>query len=324
MDQDAFKSDIIDLFSRKRGGHVERWLYAASAPGHASGADLWSAFLRASKNYYVLPNEVALIRSVAKTLKGSLGVVDTVVDFGPGSREAVTRKALPMIRACANAERYVAVDLSPTFLVDACALVSAKSGLAATPVEQNFFKDDFDLPGDNRLGVMFGLTISNTDLREGEPFPRADMTAKLGHVGRLLHGEGENLLLVSFDSNADRASIERAYDDPHWSRFVAHLTYAIAGVVEPGGSFNPSAWRHEAVWNEEAHVLHACIAAEADQAFTLGGHDFRIRKGERFVAINLCKFPVAWFREICADAGFAVAESFFDRDKRIAVQLLHA
>lgn len=320
MDQSAFRNDIIDLFSRKRGGHVERWLYAGIAPDGMRGSDLWATFLRASRNYYVLSDEITLIADVADALKPSLKTADTVVDFGPGS--AVERKSLPLARACENATTYVAVDLSAQFLRDACALMAARTGLATVPIEQDFYRDDFALPGRNRLGMFFGLTISNADLREGEPLPRADIKDKLEHMGILLCGEGENELLVSFDANEDRASIERGYDDPNWKRFVANLAYAIAGIVDPGGNFIPSAWRYEAVWGAEAHVLHACIAATADQEFAVDGHAFSISKGERFVAINLCKFPVEWFQEVSCDAGFSLGKPFFGRERRIVIQPL--
>jgi len=311
----------------RRLGHriddVQIGLYAGVANDGMSGASLWAAFLRANKNYYILPNEIALIERTAKRSSDAFAKFDTVIEFGPGSRRAVRRKTLPIIHAATGATLYAPVDMAIDYLNGACSMVETQSKLRTEPFQKNFFDDEFDLPGNNRLALLFGVTISNAEMREGDPLPRADIVQKLRHMGGLLRGSGDSLMLTSYDANADQASIELAYEDENWKRFVANLAYTIAGIVARGSDFTPSAWRHEAIWDEEVNVLHHCIVAESSQSFEIHGHSFAIRKGERFVAINCCKFPVEWFCEVANDAGFTSGEPLFDQERRLVIQPLY-
>jgi len=319
---DDFKTDIIDLLSRKRGGHVERWLYSDIARDEVTGSALWSAFIRAAKNYYVLPNEVALIENSSALLSNRFNKFDTIVDLGVGSKQSVTSKVLPIVKHATSAKNYAPVDLSKAYLRGAEEVIEANTILDVKPTKGNFFEDDLELPGRNRLALFFGATISNVDAMEGEEFPQQEIIQKLGHVAGLLKNDHDNLLLASFDSNADPASIKHAYEDAHWKRFVANLSYSMDAVLDIKGNFRPSAWHHESVWDDKAKVLHHMIVASENQNFEIDGQEFDVRKGERFVAINCFKFPVEWFQDMAREAGFNVEKPYHDHQQRMVIQPL--
>ncbi len=110
-----FKQDVIDLFSGKRGGHVEHWLYSDTLRKEYSGSQLWQEFLKASNDYYVLGNEIDLIAKVAPSLTASLPLVDAVVDFGVGDGQALQKKVLPIVDSLKTVQSYIGVDLSAAF-----------------------------------------------------------------------------------------------------------------------------------------------------------------------------------------------------------------
>ena len=98
MDTSLFTKDITDLFDRKRGGHVEQWLYAGK-----EGSDYWRSFVRAGKGKYYIPyGDIRLIEYAVKALSEKLKDVKALVDFGVDGSSALRSKIFPIIDGCSN------------------------------------------------------------------------------------------------------------------------------------------------------------------------------------------------------------------------------
>ena len=108
MSDQNFKQDIIDLFSGRLGGHVQRYCYGNGVRGDgASGSGLWHHFVSAHDNYYPINAEIALIPDLVARLDDRY---DTVVDFGIGDEKAVRNKMLPILASQKGLKRYTAID----------------------------------------------------------------------------------------------------------------------------------------------------------------------------------------------------------------------
>lgn len=313
-----FKQDIIDLFSRKKGGHIDHWLYSDALRENMTGSQLWHEFLRASKNYYVLPNEIALIAQHANEISKQMNDVDTVVDFGVGDDLAIVNKALPIIKGIESAKTYIGIDISAQFLQAACKRVANDTALETQCIQSDFYKLGNPLTGQKRLGMMFGSTITNQNMMEGEAFPHEAITGKLGRLKNVV-GEGGKML-INYDGNRDSESVLKAYDHVFWSRHVTGIAYDIANIAQ--GDFKIDSWAHKRIWDKNAHVLHQCIEATQDQHFSINEHDFRIKKGARFVAVNNFKYPSDIFKSLAHNAGFEVGPTYSDPQSRMHIQTL--
>lgn len=314
-----FEKDVIDLFSKKRGGHVEHWLYSDTLRKNFTGSQLWQEFLRASTEYYVLNNEVQLIKNKAAALSSALPVVKTVVDFGVGSGAAIRQKVSPLLSHLKTVQSYIGVDISADFLKNAKNIVADNfSYLNTQGIHADFFEKSFALPKKNVLGVMLGCTISNMDALEGDAFPRSHIVKRLSHLKDVL-GKN-NHLLVSYDANTDVKSILSAYSNEYWGRHVTGIMYDVAPMASSG--FSASDWKHTRVWNDKAHVLHQCAETTKDMSFSVLEKEFSVSKGKRFVTVNNFKFPKSLFQALCDEAGFEVKESFADPQNRMQLQLL--
>lgn len=317
-----FQSDIIDLFSLRRGGHVQRWLYTdrTRTGTMPPGSTLWQSFLRANRNYYVLPDEIGLIADTVPRLKRRFRDVDTLVDLGPGDEKAVRHKTLPVIEACPNTRIYAPVDLSRRFLQLAQRVIgNNRKGVTVMPFHNNFYRDPIHLPGKNRLAVFFGATISNMALLEGQEFDPSNVVQRLAHIASFV--ENDNQMLITFDANPDSASAIRAYDNINWRRLITGIMYDVHDLLKPEGDFRPSAWHHEPVWNENAHVIHQCVVASRSQKFSIAGHEFDIQRGQRFVVKNNFKYPLGMFRSLAREAGFKTGHYYQDQG-RVTLQHL--
>ncbi|WP_421754201.1 L-histidine N(alpha)-methyltransferase [Croceimicrobium sp.] len=311
-----FKKDVIDLFSGKRGGHVEKWLYSDTPRLSKSGSQLWHEFIKTHPDYYVLSNEIALIQRSAKAIGKNLKNVDTLVDFGVGDGQALNQKVIPLLNTMRGIKTYVGIDLSEDFLKAAQSdLKSHKPELNLVSINGDFFHEKLDLPGIKRMGLMLGSTITNLELKEGEEFPHARIVKRLKHLKSML-GQG-NHFLPSFDANEDVPSIQKAYNSPIWSEFVTGIMYDVDKIAY--GDFSPKAWTHEMIWNSKAHALQHCATSTANQNFSFNEREFRILKGQRFVTVNTFKYPQSVFTSMAEGAGCEIEEYFVDRQARICL-----
>lgn len=314
-----FKQDVIDLFSGKRGGHVEHWLYSDTIRNEYSGSQLWQEFLKSSTDYYVLKNEIDLIARVAPSLGAVLPNMHTVIDFGVGSGQALEKKVMPIVDSLKTVKSYIGVDLSGDFLRNAKnTLADNFPSVEAAAIQADFFNTSFALPQKDTLGVMLGCTISNMDVLMGADFPRSHIVKRLSHLKGLLGSN--NHLLVSYDANTDVESILSAYSNEYWGRHVTGIMYDVAKISE--GNFSAADWRHLRVWNDTAYVLHQCAEATQDMEFSIDDKVFTVSKGEQFVTVNNFKFPKPLFQSMCDEVGFVLKDSYSDNQGRMQLQLL--
>lgn len=294
-----FRQDIIDLFEHRRGGHVQHWLYNTE-----EGSRLWRAFYSANKSYYIPGDETRLIQTKVQDMIAHSDV-DTVADFGVGDRDAVLNKAMPVISGLKNAQIYCGIDISQEFLDQARQVVNDNAPQIEVVTRHNdFHNGPIDMPGKNRLGLLFGGSVTNQQMIVGRGLPHNAIAQNLSDFRRHL-GEGSEML-ITYDSNPDAKRAMGAYKSPHWSQHIVGLMHMVAGKLQTGGDFSPDEWYHEMVWDPKVHVIHQCLVANKRQTLVMGDREFNFNKGERFVAVNNFKFTREDFEALCEEAGFTL------------------
>lgn len=314
-----FKEDVIDLFSGVRGGHVEQLLFSDTKRKEYSGSQLWYEFLRSARNYYVLSGETDVIRSFAGTIKQRTKNIDTIVDFGVGEDAATRRKVVPVIHGLENVKLYVGVDLSNDFLHSTEQIIQQECpGVRTVNIQADFYNTTFPIPGQKRLGLMFGSTITNQDMREKDEFPHNNIVSRLRHLKTLIGNDNE--MLITYDANPDAGNAMNAYRNKYWSKHVTGLMYDVAKIAK--GNFSAEAWQHKMVWDGNAHVIHQCAEATSDMSFSIDETELSVRKGQRFVMVNNFKYPKTLFQAMCEEAGFKLKDSISDVQNKVTLQHL--
>lgn len=309
-----FKQDVIDLFTEKRGGHVEQYLYSDTLRQSRTGSQLWHEFLKTHPDYYVLLNEIELIKNSASSISTHLRDINTIGDFGVGDGQALKQKIFPLLEEMPQIKNYVGLDLSQDFLNAAKAnLKSERPEISFTSLERDFFNDKISSPYKKWFGLMLGSTISNIEMKEDDEFPRSTIVNRLKHLKSII-GEG-NHFLPSYDANEDIKSIKQAYNSIYWSKFVTGIMYDVDKISY--GDFSPNAWVHEMVWNPKSYVLHHCATSKIKQDFSIDKHDIQIMKGQRFVTVNTFKYPEQLFTSMTKEAGFDTRECYVDEQNRM-------
>ncbi|MBO6516080.1 MAG: L-histidine N(alpha)-methyltransferase [Bacteroidia bacterium] len=316
-----FKQDVIDLFTYARGGHVDHWLFSDTLRNKMTGSELWHAFLKACKAYYVLDNEIKIIRQNKHHFGRIFEDVNTLVDLGVGEIAAIENKVIPLLRELRNVRTYQGVDLSSDFLqVAENRLKSKFPALNVENVHADFYKHKIQFEGQKRLGLMLGLTITNQEMKEGQKFPRDEFIQRLG-IHRKNIGN-DNDMLISHDANANIAQVMASYRNKFWARHVTGIMYDVQKIAD--GDFSAKDWMYKAVWNADAHVIHQCAVATRSQDFEIDEQVFSVKSGQRFVTVNNFKIPRRQFTGLCHDAGFRVKKGYGDNGNKVFIQHLVA
>ncbi len=299
-----FKQDIIDLFSGRRGGHTQKWLYAdhPRAVGK-SGSQRWHSFVTANDNYYPIRAEIDMIPDLIRALDNDH---DAIVDFGIGDCKALRQKTLPVLKAQKSLQHYYAIDISADHLTTGLKEIKTHLPmLETTGLQGDFYQGQGGITGNRRLGLFLGATISNIDMRIGDNFPRADIIGKIARLGQTIAGGDKSSLVISFDQNPDLNHAMAAYQHLSWKRMMTGLMYDVQKLLKPEGNFNPALWRYRGIIDKKNHVLHQTISPAETQHFILGGHEFDIRRGDVLVVKNNFKYPLDMFVGMVEAAGLS-------------------
>ena len=88
---------------------------------------------------------------------------------------------------------------------------------------------------------------------------------------------------------------------------------------EFGATFDLRAYRHEAIYNEDAGRIEMYLVSTNDQSFRVGGRTFQVAEGERILTEHSHKYTIEGFAKLAANAGFTLQESWTDANRMFAV-----
>jgi dimethylhistidine N-methyltransferase len=279
----------------------------------AEGSRLFEAICELPE-YYLTRTETALLREIAPEIAARIPTGAALVEFGSGAstKTRIVLDAAPQIAV------YAPVDISPNALDEAAASLRADyPALTIAPLVEDFTKA-IDLPegarGHTPVGFFPGSTIGNFAPDEAEALLRQ---------ARELLGEG-SLFIVGADVAKDPAVLIPAYDDAMGVTAAFNRNVLVHINRELGGTFDPSAFAHKAVWNADESRIEMHLESTRDQIVMVGDHGFRFVAGETIHTENSYKYPAEAFEAIARRAGWTVAQRWVSEDPAFAVYALTA
>ncbi|MDX3885686.1 L-histidine N(alpha)-methyltransferase [Edaphosphingomonas haloaromaticamans] len=302
----AFRADVIAGLSARPRAIPARWFY------DHRGSELFEAITRLPE-YYPTRVETALLAEHAGAVGRIAGPGRAVIEFGSGS----SAKTPHLLSAIAPAA-YVPIDISGDFLrQSADALAADFPGLPVIPVEADFMAR-VALPRDVRhlpkLGFFPGSTIGNMGPAHGVDLLRA-MAGTLG--------EGA-MLLIGMDRVKSPAILIPAYDDAEGVTAAFNLNLLHRINRELDGDIPIAAFRHRAIWNDEAARIEMHLEAMADISFIVAGQRFAVAAGETIHTENSHKYDPRGARLLLAAGGWTPMREWTDPDGLFALILAEA
>jgi L-histidine N-alpha-methyltransferase len=224
---------------------------------------------------------------------------------------------LSALQEAGTLTRYVPFDVSDEFLRGAAdTLADEYGGLDIHVVIGDFHHHLAEIPTEGRRMVAFlGGTIGNLD-----PAQRARFLFDLNCTM-----SSDDFLLLGTDLVKDRSRLVAAYDDSagttaEFNRNVLHVLNQ-----QLGGDFDPDAFSHVAVWNEDAQWIEMRLRAETacDVSLADAGISVRFEAGEDLLTEISAKFTPERVEAELFEAGFVVEETYGAENGEFLLTLAH-
>lgn len=279
------------------------------------GSELFDA-ITALPEYYPTRTEISILEEHGAEMAEALGPGVRLIELGSGS---AVKTAMLLDRLHSPAA-YVPVEISRDHLLESAARIAAEfPALEVLPVNADF-TEPFELPEPRRSlvrrNVAFfpGSTIGN--------FPRP-MAAELLRATRLEVG-ADGAMLVGADLKKNPAILERAYNDSAGVTAEFNLNLLVRLNRELGADFEVTAFRHQAVWDEEHSRIEMRLVSERAQTVRIAGREFEFAAGEALVTEYSHKYSLDAFSSLAEATGFSVRQVWTDPERLFSVQLLEA
>ncbi|MDB5101189.1 MAG: dimethylhistidine N-methyltransferase, partial [Cyanobacteria bacterium RYN_339] len=283
----------------------------------AAGSELYER-ITGLPEYYPTRTEARLLEAIAPALRRLVRPRE-IVELGSGS-SSKTRTILDALAAGPRQATYVAIDVSEAALADAtCRLVKDYPGLRVLGLVGEF-EDALAmlLPAPGRLAIFLGGTLGNLTAEQQELF-FARVAASLGPDGHLL---------IGFDRRAHAGKpaerIRVAYDDAEGVTAAFNLNVLRHLNTALGMDFDPTAWVHEAIYDEHLHQIEMRLVSLRDQVVHLPGYPdpLKFPAGRRILTEISRKFAPEELAAWLGRRGFTPVRSWTDDQAMFGLMLL--
>jgi len=282
--------DVLDGLRAPRKHLPCRLLY------DARGATLFEQICTLAE-YYPTRSELALLEAHLPAIAAAVGPSARVIE--PGSGAGIKTRML--LRALEQPAGYLPIDISHEQLDDTARALEAEfPGLEVQPVFGDY-TGPLELPAPTRASARTLAFFPGSTIGNFEPDAARAFLARL----RDLAGPG-GMLLLGADSNTDRESLVRAYDDREGvtaafdRNVLAHLNRT------RDATFEVDAFAHCAVWNAVRSRIEMHLVSLRRQVVQVGGESISFERGEPIVTEHCYKHPRAVLAAMLATAGWRV------------------
>jgi len=266
--------------------------------------------------YYPTRTELRILENHAGDIAALAGPAARIVELGSGAGVKIRL----LLHALEKPAAYLPVEISREHMMAANNTIAAHfPDLPILPVCADYTRP-FTLPEPpgihyrRTLGFFPGSTIGNFTREEAADFLR---------VTRKLMGHGA-LMIIGVDLVKGLDILHAAYDDAAGVTAAFNLNLLRRINRELGGTFDLSAFRHEARWNSNVERIEMHLVSLKAQQVTIGTNRFNFAAGETIHTESSHKYHLDGFRKLAREAGYETVRVWTDARKFFSVHALKA
>lgn len=301
---DDFLSDVLSGLSGVQKTLPCQYLY------DEAGSVLFEQITELEE-YYPTRTEIGILNDNAAQIAETLGSDVLLVEYGAGA-STKTRILLDTLEAPAA---YVPIDVSEDFLLQTAETLRREyPDLNVHPIVGSFMADLVLPAGLNGKPVGFfpGSTLGNLSDLEIMHFMRS---------ARSLLGE-HGQFLIGVDLRKSPSVLVPAYDDAAGVTAAFNLNLLTRINRDLGADFDPQAFKHRAVWNDEASRIEMHLVSQRAQSVLIGGRSIQFDDGETIHTENSRKFDLDRLLDQFETTGWRLQTRWLDQRSYFAVLLL--
>ena len=253
--------------------------------------------------YYLTRTETKLLSSIAASIIPSEFDKGALIEFG-GSDESKARILLDLPGAPFS--KYIAIDVAaPALAAVQRRLSQTHPELTVVPIAADFMQP-LVLPAlsRSRMGFFPGSTIGNLDPAGAVAF----LSAARASLGR------EAWFLLGADLRKDPRLLLPAYNDSSGVTAAFNLNLLCRLNREAAANFDVAAFRHAAIWNDEASRIEMHLFSLCDQTVVIANKSIHFDEMESIHTENSYKHTPKKVAEIAARAGWELHQKWEDHD----------
>lgn len=273
--------------------------------------------------YYLTRAEGEILRTHADEIVSSIEGPVRLLELGSGSAEK-TRFLIEALLSKQPELHYLPVDISDSSLeLSSQRLLRLYPGLRITGFAADYFTALQALAeqvpadaGSRTIALFLGSNIGNFGRDESREFLHA--------VRKLLRPR--DAFLLGADLKKSPEILIPAYDDALGVTAAFNLNLLARINRELDGNFDVKKFQHRATYNDELGRIEIRLVSLEPQVVSVRALDLEVRfdEGETMRTENSYKFDVKQLSAIAQDTGFALAKTWFDRDRLFSFNLFVA
>jgi dimethylhistidine N-methyltransferase len=286
----------------------------------ALGSQLFEAICLLPE-YYLTRAENEILTRHAREITGELDGHDiSLIEMGSGSAS----KTRLIIEALLERQRdllFMPVDISASALeTSSRVLLQSYPALRIEAYASDYYDGLAALEEKQRSGrtlaLFLGSNIGNLDFDEAHTFLRA--------LRRVLRAGDALLLGADLRKRAD--ILEAAYDDALGVTAAFNLNLLVRINDEFDADFDPRAFRHLAVYNEEIGRVEVYLVSRRRQRVFIRKLEMEIHfdEGERIHTENSYKYDLATLSQMASVTGYRRARTWLDKREQFSSNLFIA
>lgn len=273
--------------------------------------------------YYLTRAESEILRTHGDEIVSSIEGPVRLLELGSGSAEK-TRYLFDALFSKQPKLHYLPVDISDSSLeLSSQRLLRLYPGLRITGFAADYFTALQALasrvptdPDCRTVALFLGSNIGNFGRDESRVFLRA--------VRKLL--QPRDALLLGADLKKSSSILIPAYDDALGVTAAFNLNLLSRINRELDGNFDVKRFRHQATYNEDLGRIEIRLVSLEPQTVSISALDLHVEfdEGESMRTENSYKFDIELLSAIARDTGFALSNTWFDRDRLFSFNLFVA
>jgi dimethylhistidine N-methyltransferase len=266
--------------------------------------------------YYLTRAEREILQDHAGDLAARFREAPVLIELGSGSA-VKTRIVIDALLHRHDALRYMPIDISRGALEEsAAALLRDYPALEIHAVAGEYHEGlhRLDAPaGGPKLILWLGSSVGNLDRPDAAAFLRRIRDVMLSH----------DRLLAGIDLRKHHAVLEAAYDDAQGitARFNLNLLARINR--ELGGRFDLQAFRHRAVYDEDAGRVEMYLDSAREQSVRIAALELTVpfAAGEGIHTENSYKYSVEEIEALASEARLRIDGQWLDAGRQFSVNV---